>query len=89
MRYDFSDLSKLPIQESHLYWCMLKGYEAAADPDASIHDCFYGPSPDTRIRCYRIAWRTAFRRARQVRRDRALAEAFNRMIGRQVWEVAA
>jgi hypothetical protein len=89
LRYNFSDLSKLPIQEAHLYWCMQTGHQAASDPDMSIYDCPYGPSTDSRIRSYRIAWRTAFRRARQIRRDRALAEAFNAMIGRQAWEVAA
>jgi hypothetical protein len=88
MRYDFCDLSKLPIQDSHLHWCMIKGHEAAGDPDSSLCDCPYGLSTDARIRCYRIAWRTAFRRSRQ-RRGTQPARAFDGAAERRFWEIAA
>lgn len=67
MRYDFEDLSKLPIQDCHLYDCAASGHRAARDLKCSIDDCPWGVSRDQRIRCYRIAWRTAFRRARKLR----------------------
>lgn len=65
MRYNFEDLSKLPLQDCQLYNCAVSGHRAAADGKRSIHDCPWGTSKERRMRCYRIAWRTAFRRARQ------------------------
>jgi hypothetical protein len=75
MRYDFEDLSKLPIQDCHLYDCAASGHRAARDLKCSIDDCPWGASRDQRIRCYRIAWRTAFRRARKLRSGQAPAHS--------------
>jgi hypothetical protein len=87
VRYNFDDLSNLPIQDAHFCWCMIDGHAAGRDPSGSFRDCPYGPSTDTRIRCYRVAWRTAFRRASLARCHPTSADAF--MAENSTWKAAA
>lgn len=65
MRYNFYDLSKLPIPGSILAWIMVEAAQQAKAPHLTVHDCPYGASRDPGSRCHRIIWRTVFRRIRQ------------------------
>jgi hypothetical protein len=82
MRYDFYDLSQIPLTHPDLGQIIADAIEEANKPDAHIAHCPWDTANTTDSKYRRIVWRVVFRRIRDARQK--LAAELNQMIGQRI-----
>jgi hypothetical protein len=86
MRYDFYDLSRVPLGHNELSAVATDAWSAANDPEASLSDCPWNGASGRRAsrasRYKRLVWRSVFRRT--CERRLALVTEINAMAGREL-----
>lgn len=71
MRYDLTDLSRIPLPHADLAQAVSLAWHTALDPFSEVSDCPYGRSQHAHARYLRLVWRTVYRGSRQRYEQRA------------------
>ena len=62
MRYNFDDLSSIPLSHQEIASIASDAMARASDPDGAINHCPWDLSDNSDARYRRVVWRTIFRK---------------------------